>query len=181
MVYLRKLSLCALAAALLAGCARESSIIEKDRLEGCLRLMGHRNWIVVADSAYPLQSRDGITTVLSDQGQLKTVQKVLTLINEAEHIRGRVYLDREIDYVAEQNAPGINTYRTKLMKLLQGTDVQKIPHEDLIAKLDQSAEVFNVLIIKTNLTLPYTTVFFELDCGYWDAQAEEALRRAMSK
>jgi hypothetical protein len=31
------------------------------------------------------------------------------------------------------------------------------------------------------MTVPYTTVFFELDCGYWPAEAEKRLRQAMQK
>jgi len=49
-------------------------------------------------------------------------------------------------------------------------------HEDIIRELDNSAKVFDVLIIKTNLTIPYTSVFFQLDCGYWNADAEQNLR-----
>jgi hypothetical protein len=30
------------------------------------------------------------------------------------------------------------------------------------------------------MTIPYTSVFFELDCGYWDADAEQRLRQAIS-
>jgi hypothetical protein len=30
------------------------------------------------------------------------------------------------------------------------------------------------------MTIPYTSVFFELDCGYWSAAAEQRLRKAMS-
>jgi hypothetical protein len=29
------------------------------------------------------------------------------------------------------------------------------------------------------MTIPYTSVFFELDCGYWNAEAEQRLRQAM--
>jgi hypothetical protein len=29
------------------------------------------------------------------------------------------------------------------------------------------------------MTIPYTSVFFELDCGYWNAEAEVRLRQAM--
>jgi hypothetical protein len=32
----------------------------KQQLKDLLPLFGHRNWIVVADSAYPAQSRSGI-------------------------------------------------------------------------------------------------------------------------
>jgi hypothetical protein len=35
------------------------------------------------------------------------------------------------------------------------------------------------LIVKTDMTIPYTSVFFELDCGYWNAEAEQRLRQAM--
>jgi len=36
-----------------------------------------------------------------------------------------------------------------------------------------------VLVIKTDMTIPYTSVFFELDCGYWDSDAEKRLREGM--
>jgi len=34
-----------------------------------------------------------------------------------------------------------------------------------------------VVIIKTPLTLPYTSTFFNLDCGYWDADREAKIRQ----
>jgi hypothetical protein len=34
-------------------------------------------------------------------------------------------------------------------------------------------------VLKTNMTLPYTSVFIELDCGYWSPEAEARLRAAM--
>jgi hypothetical protein len=37
-----------------------------------------------------------------------------------------------------------------------------------------------VLIIKTDLTIPYTTVFFELGCAYWPGDAEDRMRKAMA-
>jgi hypothetical protein len=46
--------------------------------------------------------------------------------------------------------------------------------------LDQTAQTFRVLIIKTELTIPYTSIFFELDCGYWSAEAEQRLRQSMA-
>jgi hypothetical protein len=54
-----------------------------------------------------------------------------------------------------------------------------MPHEDIIKMLDKAAETFNVLILKTDLALPYTSVFFQLDCGYWSAEAEAKLREAI--
>jgi len=37
--------------------------ILKDRLQ----LYGHRNWLVIADSAYPAQSRPAIETIVADK------------------------------------------------------------------------------------------------------------------
>ncbi len=49
-----------------------------------------------------------------------------------------------------------------------------------MAKLNEAARLYDVLVIKTNLTIPYTSVFLELDCGYWAPEAEQRLRRAMA-
>ncbi len=178
MLNFKSLCLCIIAFTA-AGCMQESSTMRQAQLKNEISLLGHRNWVVVADSAYPLQSRNGITTVLSEKGQLETVQSVLQAIKQAGHVRGKVYLDKEIDYVPEKNARGIEAYRAELTKILQGADVQKIPHEELINRLDESAKTFNVLILKTDMTLPYTSVFFELDCGYWSGQAEEDMRKSI--
>ena len=52
-------------------------------------------------------------------------------------------------------------------------------HEDIIRELDASAKLFNVLIIKTDLAIPYTSVFFQLECGYWNAEAEKNMRQQL--
>ena len=49
-------------------------------------------------------------------------------------------------------------------------------HEQIIARLDESARLFRILIIKTAMTIPYTSIFFELECGYSSAETEERLR-----
>ena len=61
-----------------------------------------------------------------------------------------------------------------------GASAKELPHEQIIAKLDQVSQVFRVLIIKTELTIPYTTVFFELGCAYWPGDAEQSMRKAMT-
>jgi hypothetical protein len=90
-----------------------------------------------------------------------------------------VYTDSELSFVAENDAPGISAYREQLDALLAHAHRKQQLHEEIIAKLDQSAQIFCVLIVKTTLTIPYTSVFFELDCGYWNAEAEDRLRKAI--
>ena len=149
------------------------------KLNALLPLYGHRNWIVVADSAYPAQSKPGIETIAAGEDQVPVVRRVLDKITAAKHVRANVYTDRELGFVAENDAPGIEDYRRQLDAVLYGARVLEIPHEQIIEKLDKSAEVFCILIIKTNMTIPYTSVFFELDCGYWSAEAEDRLRHAI--
>lgn len=152
----------------------------KAKLGAVLPLFGHRNWIVVADSAYPAQSKPGIETIISGDDQLSVVEYVFDAISASKHMRANVYADKELAYVAESDAPGVLDYCRKLELVLSGAQVQYVPHEQIIRKLDESAQVFCVLLIKTTMTIPYTSVFFELDCGYWSAEAEQRLRRAMS-
>ena len=151
------------------------------QLSALLPLYGHRNWIVVADSAYPAQSKPGIETVASGAEQLHVVKHLLDAITSSAHIRANIYTDREIQFVPEIDAPGIDDYRRNLVAVFGGAQVHSISHEEIIAKLDRSAEVFRVLIIKTDMTIPYTSVFFELDCGYWNAAAEQRLREAIAE
>jgi hypothetical protein len=151
------------------------------KLERELPLLGHRNWIVVVDSAYPGQVSPGIETIYVGGGHLQVVKQVLKTVNSAKHVRGNVYLDAELEYVSDKDARGIANYRQKLDGLLKGQSIKRLPHEEIIKKLDATARTFKVLILKTDLTLPYTSVFIELDCGYWSKEAEDRLREVMSK
>jgi len=152
----------------------------KQELLQRLPLFGHRNWIVIADSAYPLQSAAGISTITANADQLTVVREALALIADSEHVEARTYVDRELDFVDERYARGITAYRQRLAPLLRQTTTLRLPHDEIIDKLDKQARVFSILIIKTSMTLPYTSVFIELQCGYWEAAAEECLRSAMS-
>jgi L-fucose mutarotase/ribose pyranase (RbsD/FucU family) len=172
----------------LSGQERKIAVLKMQRekrveseLLGALRLMGHRNWIVIADSAYPEQACPGIRTIPSGMDQLEVVSKVLAAVEKAPHVRGIIYLDKELEFVPSDDAPGIERYRQELGKLLEGQNIQTALHEDTIHELDEAAKTFRVLIIKTNMTLPYTSVFVQLDCGYWSAEAEKRLRERMEK
>lgn len=149
------------------------------RLAMLLPLFGHRNWIVVADSAYPAQSKPGIETVVASADQIHVLRKVIDAIAVSNHIRANVYLDSELEFVFESDAPGVANYRRELEVLLADSTTFRLAHDQIIDKLDQSAQVFRILIIKTDLVIPYTSVFFELDCGYWNGEAERRLREAI--
>ena len=147
----------------------------KDRLQ----LFGHRNWVVIADSAYPAQSRQGVETIVADEEQTAVLAKVFAILQRCKHIKPAILTDRELDFVSEDDAPGIASYRKQLGDLLGGYEVRTLPHEEIISRLDRVGEMFRVLLIKTKMRIPYTSVFIDLECGYWNAQAEDRLRAAI--
>ncbi|MBV9268229.1 MAG: hypothetical protein JO061_18820 [Acidobacteriaceae bacterium] len=142
-------------------------------------LYGHRNWIVIADSAYPDQSAAGIETIVSGADQIEVLKFVLAKLVQSPHVSPTVYTDRELNYLDDKDAPGISAYRDQLATLLKDRHTQTLPHEQIIAKLDQVSRAFHVLIVKTTLALPYTSVFMQLDCAYWPSDAEKRLRERM--
>ena len=142
-----------------------------------LPLYGHRNWIVVADSAYPAQSNPGIETVFTGGDHSEVLKKVLDTIDASIHVRAHAYLDAELKQVAEEDAPGVSALRKEMIRLLTGKNTHELAHEEIIARLDRVGKQFRILILKSTLAIPYSSVFLELDCGYWSEEAEERLRR----
>jgi len=153
----------------------------EDRLLKELPALGHRNWLVVADSAFPVQISPGMEVVVSNEDHFAVLEEVLRSLGQSKHIRPIVYLDKELDFVPEDLAPGIDACRKRLKDMLSRYGTKPILHEELIARMDQVAKTFRILMIKTNLTLPYTTVFMELDCGYWGPESEAKMREKMKE
>ncbi len=176
-----KQSIVCVLSVLALGCAADPAGPSTWRSETTrqLPLLGHRNWIVVADSAYPWQTSPGIETIYTGADQIEVVRQVLDMVRRAPHVRPIIYTDAELEFVPEANAPGISIYRDQLRDVLGEMDVQSLSHEQIIARLDEAGNTFHVLLLKTDLTLPYTSVFMQLDCGYWPAEAEQQLREAI--
>jgi hypothetical protein len=152
----------------------------RSRVREELPLLGHRNWIAVVDSAYPLQTSAGIETIDTGADHLEVVKEVLAELAKAKHVRPVIFTDAELKLVPENDAPGVTAYRDALAELLGKKDAQSLPHEQIISKLDEAGKTFHILVLKTNLTIPYTSVFLRLDCGYWTAAAEQRLREKMA-
>jgi hypothetical protein len=85
------------------------SVDWQDQFQQQLPLLGHRNWVLVVDKAFPLQSAQG-----------------MTVINTGEQLP-------------------------------------------------------EVLVLKTESTIPYSSVFIQLDCKYWSAEKEQKLRSKMQE
>ncbi len=150
-----------------------------ERLAASLPALGHRNWIVVADSAFPLQVSPGIETIVTNEDHFAVLRKVLKAVDAAKHVRPKIWLDKELAYVSEDLAPGADAVRQRLEDMLKGRGAAPVLHEELISRLDQAGRTFKIVMVKTTLAVPYTSVFLELDCGYWPPEAEAKLREKM--
>ncbi len=150
----------------------------KDKFIETLQLLGHRNWILIVDKAYPLQSANGIDYINTGESHEEVLKYVLGEVASASHIKPAIYTDKEFDYLAalgEKEARMV----AAMKRAFEGYDVQSILHDEIFTKLDTASKLFNVLVIKTESTVAYSSVFLELDCGYWTAEKEAALRAAM--
>ena len=153
----------------------------KDTLLKELPVLGHRNWIVIADSAYPAQTSPGTETVPTAANHFEVLKVVLKAVDESPHLKPIIYIDEELPYVSDTYSPGIDEFRDVLKDELKDHLVKPFPHEETIAKLDQAGKMFRILILKTNSTFPYSSVFIQLDCGYWSDEAAKAFEDNVRK
>ena len=164
----------------LVAAAQQPVLDWQARLGQILPLMGHRNWIIIVDSAYPLQSSGGVETIETNEDQIEVIRKVLRAVDSSIHVRPIVYMDAELPFVPEKEAPGVTAYRDGIKTLLKGHTITALPHEQIIGKVDEVGKTFHVVVLKTTMTVPYTSVFLQLNCKYWSDEDEGKLRKAMS-
>ncbi|MBS1806210.1 MAG: hypothetical protein JST28_22945 [Acidobacteria bacterium] len=151
----------------------------KARVGQTMPLMGHRNWILIVDSAYPLQASPGVETIETNADQLDVLRYVLGSINNSIHVRPLIYMDKELPFVGDDDAPGSSKYREQVQKMLSEYTIESMLHERVINQIDETSKEFHVLVLKTTMTIPYSSIFIRLDCKYWSADAEKRMRQRM--
>jgi len=152
----------------------------KAKVNDVIPLFGHRNWILVVDSAYPLQVAPGIETIETGADQLEVVRTVLQSIQGSIHVRSDIFMDAELPYVSDTEVKGASAYRQQIGDLLHGQHVESLPHDRIIGNIDQAGKTFHILVLKTTMTIPYSSVFIRLNCKYWSADQEKDLRAKMA-
>ena len=84
--------------------------------------------------------------------------------------RLKAFFSDVADYLAQRAEEGRPAQGTKLVLGREGN--REWADED-------AAETFDVLVIRTPTSLPYASVFIELEHGYWDADSEQRMRARM--
>jgi D-ribose pyranose/furanose isomerase RbsD len=144
-----------------------------------LPMLGHRNWILVVDKAFPEQNAPGMTYIYANENLNAVLKQVLTQVNQSGHVKPIIYQDKELDFITEEQAIGVTKLRTVIKNTLGNRLVQTMLHDSVFKKLDMESKLFKVLVIKTNEIIPYTSVFLQLDCAYWNGDKESQLRKSI--
>ena len=151
----------------------------KQIIDEKLPLLGHRNWILVVDKAFPQQNAAGMEYIYTNEELLPTLQYVLDKVNASSHVKPVIYRDKELTYLTEEQAKGVKSFTTASEKIFNGKPVQTLLHDSVFTKLAAASKFFKILVIKTNGTIPYSSVFLQLDCAYWNSDQEAALRSTL--
>jgi hypothetical protein len=145
-----------------------------------LSLYGHRNWIVVADSAFPAYAESGIETIAVNEDLPSVLKYVAHAISSSRHVRATVFVDQELQFIEEYDYPGVTQFRQQIAAEFAKEQVSSMPHADIMNKVDEAGKTYRILFLKTTATIPYTTVFMRLDCGYLSDGVERKIRAAMA-
>jgi hypothetical protein len=153
----------------------------EQHFSGKLPLLGHRNWILVVDKAFPEQNAAGMEYIYADEGLNSVLKKVIARVNDSGHLKPIIYQDMELNFITEQQARGITQFKAALKSTMGDQPVQTMLHDSVFKRLDTESKLFKVLVIKTNELFPYTSVFLQLDCAYWNGDKESQLRVSMGR
>jgi D-ribose pyranose/furanose isomerase RbsD len=161
---------------------QDEAIANKDwklDLDKKISMLGHRNWILVVDKAFPEQNAPGLEYLYANEDLLPVLKEVLAKIKLSSHIKPVIYQDKELGYITEEQVKGVKQFVIASKSIIGDSKVQTMLHDSVFRKLDAESKLFKVLVIKTNETIPYTSVFLQLDCAYWNADKEKQLRLNM--
>ena len=144
-----------------------------------LQLLGHRNWILVVDKAFPAQNAAGIVTINTGESLLPVLQYTLDQINSSTHVKPLIFTDKELNYISVAQVPEIEKFKTKLFEMIPKEQAQIMLHDSVFVKIAKASELFRIVVLKTEQVIPYSSVFLQLDCKYWPAENEKQLRESM--
>ncbi len=153
----------------------------KEQLNDELPLLGHRNWILVVDKAFPAQTASGIKVINTGESLQDVLQFTLQKIDRSLHVKPIIYTDKELAYITPAMVSYIDNYKKQLQKTLNGIEPLTLLHDSVFVKIDKAAKLFKVIVLKTEETIPYSSVFLQLDCKYWSPLQEQELRELMKK
>ena len=169
--------------AMACGCATppDSALPWHKKFDNRLPVMGKDNWIIVADAAYPCRRAPGVETIATGKSLPSVLGYVLSNIDDSEHAGATAWMSSELEKIPDRDAIGITKVHHAIRSQLNDAKITiKIATEqEILKKIEAETVDYNVLVLKSETSLPYTSVYLHLDCRYWDEAREKRLRDAL--
>jgi len=146
-----------------------------------IKALGSYNWIIIADASFPALSTKGSHILVTPTNISGALDYTIQSIESLSHVRPRIYATRESLELSEANAPGIKSHTKAIQKAIAGRETINLSERTIKRLVLEAGKKYRILIIKTESTLPYSSIYLELESGYWDSEAETALRKGMKK
>jgi hypothetical protein len=146
-----------------------------------LPVLGHRNWILVTDSAYPSYASPAMRSHYTGEPLVDVLSHVLARVKRSGQVRPVAVLDAELAHLSEDLCPGVEDLRLRMAKILGGLETHHLPHEEVMAQIAEAGASYQILSLKAHSEIPYSSVFLRLECGYWSEDQERELRTRMGR
>ncbi len=82
----------------------------KQQFDKTLPLLGHRNWILIVDKAFPEQNAAGMEYINTNENLLPALSYVLQQVNASSHVKPIIYRDKELSFISEEQSKGIKNF-----------------------------------------------------------------------
>ena len=151
----------------------------QSELDQQLPVLGHRNWILIVDKAFPVQNSEGVITINTGEKLLPVLKYTLKEIAKSTHVKPNIFMDKELNFITSTQASNINQYRDSLRSVFTNSNVELIKHDSVFVKIDKASKLFRIVVLKTEEVIPYSSVFIQLDCKYWNAEKQQQLEKTM--
>lgn len=152
----------------------------KKDFEAILPLLGQHNWILVVDKAYPMQVAPGFETFYTGEKMVSVLKHVLACIQDEKHVRPIVYTEKELLFVREDLSKGADSLKSSVTQALTKQRIEVLPQTEIDAMIQEASKQYQVLVLKTDCAVPYSSVCIELDTAYWSEERERILRERIS-
>ena len=66
----------------------------QSELDQQLPVLGHRNWILIVDKAFPDQNSEGIITINTGENLLSVLKYTLKKLDQSTHVKPNIFMDK---------------------------------------------------------------------------------------
>ena len=105
-----------------------------------LPLLGHRNWILVVDKAFPALNSPGMEVIYAADNLLNVLKYTLNKIDSSSHVRPIIYIDKEMQFMTPQLEKGVNAFRDSLKNIVDNQPLHPELHDSVFTNIQKTSD-----------------------------------------